>query len=782
MKKRQYSAFRVLFILVGLFPCLALGQVTTSVLSQGQFYKIAVGGPGIYKIDAAFLTGTAGINAGQIATQKITLWTNGGGVLPQLTTAPRIDDLKEVTMYGVGTADGTLDAGDYFLFYAEGPDSWSYNEQQQRFRKTKNIYDSRNHYFICISDRTATGIPQRGSLSQGDIKVTTYDAYASVDEDKVNLLGKYRPPGSGQQWFGDEFSVTRQRQYSVTLPAVVSGNQVTWLADFAGRSDDATSVSVELNGNKITKAISGVSTGNGEADYARVVRLSGSYSASTDVQNIIVSYPQNSGASSGWLDFVEVQGVCNLKYSGSPLVFRSLASRQVGSTTYSISGLTGNEQIWDITDAQRPVNQAYAYEVASARHEFSIANDSVLHEFIVFTPGNGFSAPTGIGSVPNQNLHGIQDADLVIIYHPDFEAAVMRLADHRLQHNGYLVEAVPVGAVMNEFAGGGSDVTAIRDFARMLKSRSGRFKFLLLFGDGSYDVRHLNTDQTNESFIPVYETVESMNPIRAFPSDDYFALLSDDEGSDLRGALDISVGRIPVSNLTEANQVVDKILHYDLSSSVLGDWRTRITYVADDEDGNQHLLQTEDVANTQQTIYPVYNQRKIYLDAYQQVITPGGQRYPDVNAAINNAMQNGSLILNYFGHGGPAGWTQERVLGNADIQSWTNYNRLPVIITATCSFTAFDEPSLRSAGELVLLNPSGGAIALLTTTRAVYSSDNKRLTSEVFERILLENAGSDLALGEVMMLAKNANHTDTVNINARKFALIGDQSINLAIP
>jgi hypothetical protein len=288
-----------------------------------------------------------------------------------------------------------------------------------------------------------------------------------------------------------------------------------------------------------------------------------------------------------------------------------------------------------------------------------VENDSALHEFVVFTPGNGFAAPTGIGAVPNQNLHGILNADLVIIYHPDFEAAVMRLADHRLQHNGYLVESVPIGAVMNEFAGGGNDVTAIRDFARMLKSRSSRFKYLLLFGDGSYDIRHLNTDQSDENFIPVYETVESLDPIRAFPSDDYFALLSDEEGADLKGALDIGVGRIPVSTLAEANQVVDKILHYDLSSSVLGDWRTRITYVADDEDGNQHLSQTEDVANTQQTVYPIYNQRKIYLDAYQQVITPGGQRYPDVNAAINDAMQSGSLILNYFGHGGPAGWSQE---------------------------------------------------------------------------------------------------------------------------
>jgi hypothetical protein len=358
----------------------------------------------------------------------------------------------------------------------------------------------------------------------------------------------------------------------------------------------------------------------------------------------------------------------------------------------------------------------------------------------------------------------------------------MKLANHRLQHNGYLVETISTDALMNEFGGGGQDPTAIRDFARMLKSRSSRFRFLLLFGDGSYDMRHINPDQSDDNFIPVFETWESLNPIRAFPSDDYYALLSDDEGGDLKGAIDIAVGRIPVSTIEEANACVDKLRHYDIGSSTFGDWRLGITYVADDEDSNTHLQQTEDVANMQQTAHGEYNVRKIYLDAYQQISSPGGERYPDVNAAINDAMQKGMLILNYFGHGGPAGWSQERVLGIPDIQSWTNLNKLPLLVTATCSFTPYDEPSLQSAGELTFLNPSGGAVSLLTTVRAVYSSSNKRLTSEVFERILLEDDGGKYTIGEVMVLAKNSNPQDTVDVNARKFAIIGDPSLKLAIP
>ncbi|HLF62440.1 MAG TPA: type IX secretion system sortase PorU [Saprospiraceae bacterium] len=755
-------------------------QTSTSVLSQGQFYKIAVSEPGIYKLDASFLNGTAGIDLSQTPANKITLWTNGGGVLQQLTTAPRIDDLREVAMHGVGIADGKVDASDYFLFYAEGPDHWTYTPSDGKFHKTKNIYDTQNYYFICVSDRIATAILSRTSLGEGEMTISQFDDYQSIEVDRVNLLGKFRPPGSGQRWFGDEFSTTRQRDYEITFPNIVTAADVLCTMEFAGRCDESTQISAEFNSNTFNASISGVATGEVEADFARIIRLTDVYSATEDRQSIRISYPQISATSSGWLDFIELQARRQLLFNGAPLQFRSIETQDLNSAEYVLSGLSGTEVIWDITDPQRPITQEYFFDGGNGR--YAVTSDGLMREFISFLPANNFPTPSPIGVVPNQNLHGIQDADLVILYHPDFVEPALRLAQHRLEHNGYLVETISIDALMNEFAGGGQDATAIRDFARMLKARSPRFRFLLLFGDGSYDMRHFNQDQTDENFIPVFETAESMNPIRSFPSDDYFALLSDDEGKDLKGAIEIAVGRFPVSTPEEANAVVNKIIQYDTNPAMHGDWRLGIAYVADDEDSNQHLQQTEDVANTQMSTHAKYNVRKIYLDAFQQMNTPGGDRYPDVNAAINAAIQQGTLILNYFGHGGPAGWTQERVLGIPDIQSWTNFTRLPLFITATCSFTPYDEPSLESAGEMVFLNPSGGAIGLLTTVRAVYSSSNKRLTSEVFERILLEENGGQLTIGEVMVLAKNSNHQDTVDVNARKFAIIGDASMKLAIP
>jgi hypothetical protein len=617
-------------------------------------------------------------------------------------------------------------------------------------------------------------------MGSGEIQISDFDHYVAIDEDRVNLLGKFRPPGSGQRWFGDEFSTTRVREYSVEIPNIVPGSTLLWTMDFAGRCDETSQVGIDINGSTFSGSIGPVATGEVEADFAKISRLSGTTEADNNQLNVRISYPPTAAASSGWLDFVELQAKRRLQYGNDPLIFRSIVSRDYATAQYIITGVSSSEVLWDITNPQTPIRQQFGLNGTTTT--FGVETNGLIQEFVLFSPTQNFPTPVGVGSVANQNIHGLQDADLVIIYHRDFEEAALRLAAHRLEHNGYLVEAIPVDLIMNEFAGGGQDPTAIRDFARMLKSRSSRFRWLLLMGDGSYDMRHLNQDQADKNFIPVFETVESMHPIKSFPSDDYFALLSDEEGFDLKGAIEIAVGRIPVSTPEEANNMVSKIIHYDTHPATHGDWRLDLTYVADDEDGNQHLVQTEDVANTQQALHSKYNIRKIYLDAYQQMNSPGGDRYPDVNAAINAAVQQGSLILNYFGHGGPSGWTQERVLGIPDIQSWTNLNKLPLFITATCSFTPYDEPSIESAGEQVLLNPAGGAIALLTTVRAVYSSSNKRLTSEVFERILLEDGPGQLSIGEVMVLAKNSNHQDTVDVNARKFAIIGDPSLKIVIP
>ena len=199
------------------------------------------------------------------------------------------------------------------------------------------------------------------------------------------------------------------------------------------------------------------------------------------------------------------------------------------------------------------------------------------------------------------------------------------------------------------------------------------------------------------------------------------------------GALDIAVGRLTVKNLDEAKNVVDKIIEYD--GPQYGDWRIRNAWVADDQDGGIHLNQNESMVTVAEREAGFINHNKIYFDAFPQVATPGGARYPQVTEAIDDQFDKGVLVLNYFGHGGPKGWAQERVLQLSDIQNWNNPGQYPLLITATCTFTAYDDPEIVSGGEEAFLRERSGAIALYSTVRPGYRPDNRRLVDAVFNEI-----------------------------------------------
>ena len=334
--------------------------------------------------------------------------------------------------------------------------------------------------------------------------------------------------------------------------------------------------------------------------------------------------------------------------------------------------------------------------------------------------------------------------------------------------------------IYNQYAAGRMDPTAIRNYIRDLYRNETNLRYVLLLGDASYDYRYLLPEFPNENLVPTFETKESLDPLLAFPSDDYFALLDDGEDGRLRGDLDVAIGRLIVRNAAEAGNVVDKIIRYDNAERSAGSWRTRLAFVADDEDNNLHINDADRIAEEVASSYPLFNQSKIYLDAFVQESTPGGNRYPSATKQLNQTVEQGAIVLNFLGHGGPFGWTQERVLKVDDITNWSNRDRLPLIITATCSFTGFDDPALTTAGEAALLQPNGGGIALFTTVRSVFASKNFRLTQSVFREIFEKEKGQYLPIGEVMRRAKNNIPND--NTNARKFFMIGDPSMRLNIP
>ncbi|HXP50167.1 MAG TPA: C25 family cysteine peptidase, partial [Bacteroidia bacterium] len=349
-------------------------------------------------------------------------------------------------------------------------------------------------------------------------------------------------------------------------------------------------------------------------------------------------------------------------------------------------------QLWDITNPQNVQSVNLSSSLGHAR--FVLPTDS-LKQFITFT-GNKYLTPTNFGLVPTQNLHAYSQADLLIIANPQYYSQALQLAAFHRSHDSMTVQVATTTQVYNEFSSGAQDPVAIRDFCRMFYTRqtnySNSLKYLLLYGDGSYDPKSRMSNNSN--YVVTYESDNSFDPTNSYVTDDFYAVLDSNMGNlDLGNySLDIGVGRLTVDNLTESQTVLNKIISYETNSGEpaavstsccnpqtqynMGNWRNTVCFIAHDGDGDIHVEEADQLSTMVDTSYYNLNVNKIYLDAYPMVQTPGGPRFPDVNAAIDNQMNQGLLIINYTGHGGQLGLAVSRVLTFDDIYSWNNINKL----------------------------------------------------------------------------------------------------------
>ncbi|MVT07532.1 type IX secretion system sortase PorU [Chitinophaga sp. ysch24] len=729
-----------------------------SVLAEGTWFKLAVTREGIYKIDKALLS-SMGISGG---LNTIRLYGTGGQMLPESNAAARYDDLPEVAL---------MEEGDYLLFYAPGPHSWSYRTGS--FFHSANLYSDTSYYFL----RTGAG-GRRISTDQGvpanTLAVSSFDYRNFYENDSLNFLA------SGKQWWGTVFNSAQPlRRIDFTLPVTPASLKVD--ARVAARGFGNSSFAVDVNGsNAGTLSLSAVS-GNIFESYASVA--SGSFTATPSGTSIPVTLRFTPGGSGGqgWLDYLVVSGRCPLQLPAQePLFFRDAASVNANQTAlFTLANANSQTVVWDITDPLQPVR--ITTKLTGSTLSFS-RDCSVLHEYAAFA-GQGYQAPRYTGPVANQDLHGIEAADMLIITTPALQSAASRLAAWHSSHDGLTTRVVNAGDIYTEFASGSPDPVAIRDFVKMCYDRGG-LKYLLLFGDASYDYKHRLSNNTN--MVPTWQSAVSTDPIYAYPSDDFFGFLDDADDINDNGRqnlLDIAIGRLPVQSAADANIAVNKIIRYHDPAS-FGRWQQHITFVADDGDANLHLQDAESMSTIAAQQWPAGNINKIYLDAYPKVADAGGSRYPAVNAAIAEDIYNGTLIWNYTGHGSYTRLAEEVIMEESSLSTWKNAGKLPLFITATCDFAPFDNPAYTSLGEKVLLKENGGGIALMTTTRAVFSASNKVLNANYLQQLLTPGPdGRMLTLGQAAMEAKNQTYITYTDIpNNRKFQLLGDPALTLAFP
>jgi len=750
-----------------------------SVLATGSWFRIAVEESGIHKITYQQLESLGIPNP---ATVRV--YGSGARQLPEKYSDGSIDDLQAVPVHMEKGGDGLFGPGDYILFYARGPVHWEYSPDEELFLHRLHRFSWKGHYFLTSGTGEADApAPVELSSAAAAQTVTHYDFRDFVEEETYNLIK------SGKEWYGDNFNVDLEHHYPFTLPGRESGEPVRIRVRAAARANVTSTFSVSASAQALGElSCQATNLSNYTATYAYETTQVYSYLPQQDNVTVSLEYNRPDANAEGWLNSITVHGRSPLTLSGDQVAFRDVRSTGMDQVSeFRVGNSNANTVIWEVTDPEQPGLVNHALQGSEA--VFRLETDE-MREFVAFDKSGDFPTPEmsgeGLGEVQNQDLHGLGHPDMVIIAPEIFLEEAERLAEHRRSTDGLEVAVVQQQQVFNEFSSGTPDVTAIRNFMKMFYDRSegteDYCRYLLLFGDGSYDNRNLTAN--NPNLILTYQSDNSLSPTRSYVSDDFFGLLDTDE-SMISGLMDIGIGRLPASTVEEAEDLVDKIIAYS-NPDKQGEWRNQLCFIGDDQDINIHMKQADELATYVRTNYPAYNINKIYLDAYQQEELATGPRYPDATRAINDQVNRGALIVNYTGHGGPNGLAHEKITTTNDILSWTNRNRLPLFMTATCEFSRYDEYDhkqdleITSAGEEVLLNTEGGGIALFTTTRLVYSGPNHELNEHFYEVVFEKHDnGESYRLGDIILYSKNSTGS---GINKRNFTLLGDPSMKLAYP
>ena len=728
-----------------------------SVLNSGKWVKIQVAEDGIYKLTAADLK-----KMGFSNLDKVAVYGYGGWPLDEDFSTTYIDDVPEVAVWR---------SADYLLFYGKGPRKWEYSTSDKSFIHTNNPYSNYGYYFVTEKETAGRTMEKAASAAGATLQVTTFDDYVLHEEELVSVNS------SGRELYGESFTSTLSRDFTISVPGITNDEGKATLS-FISRGNGT--ITMNVDGNAL---ISGsVSVPSDEYEVARELYRERAWMADKgETVKVNIGY-STTGHKNVHLNYFRLQMKRQLKVYDNYTFFRSLSARG-NASRFVIQGADASTLVFDVTDGVNP--QQMETSLNGTELSFSIPASASLREFVVVKPSQ-IKAPVTVGEVANQNLHALPQQDMIIIAQPNFTTQAERLAEAHRTKDNLTVRVVTPESIYNEFSSGTPDATAYRRFMKMFYDRktseADAPKYLLLFGDGSFDNRKLTSawksvDMSN--MLLTYQTENSLSS-QSYVIDDYFGFLDDaDNKKSLQNKkLCLGIGRFPIRTVEQATQMVDKVISY-MENRNTGSWKNNLCFMADDgsnTDGfmTEHMEFADQLAGYVESEHPEFLVNKLYYDAYKKDMTAG--TYPDVRSGLQKLLKDGLLLFNYTGHGGTTALSDEKVLTQTDINQFT-YTHLPVWVTATCDFTRFDDLNT-SAGEDVFLNKSSGGIALFTTVRVAYSRPNFPINDNVIRNLFERNNGRRRTLGEVMQATKNT----LSSVYKLGFCLIGDPAVKMAYP
>lgn len=742
-----------------------------SILSDGKWIKIGVTESGVYKIDKNFFLDND-LSIENIDPNRIQIFGSGyNGSLPQINYKSNLIQPVELESSFHGNDDNYFDDGEYLYFFLNSSDRVYFDTINNVMSSQKNIYSDTSYYLISYNLNERKKINERILTSSYDSTTSVANNFFHYENDFYSIIQ------SGREWFGSIFSSGESQ--NIDLFEIEDDSRIDLEISLISRSTVESSFSIFFNEQLVSKKDMGLIKDKiyGEKYKKEIAKYS--FNGNTNNNNLINLKYDGLASAISYLDYIKLNSLIPLNYKNEQIKFyikpsqNNLIFRQNINSSNQIS-------VWDITDPYK-ISEHEITKADDSDYFFTYSNEKFQNK-IAFKK-EALDYPRFIKVLENSDILDHNNPDLLIITHKKFIEQAERLKKLRESKDLLNVEIQTVDDVYNQFSSGNLDVSSIRNYIKYVYNTSSKnLKYVLLFGDCSYDYKHRVPNNTN--LIPIYQSYNSSNNIYSFASDDYYGFLDNDEGVWLESTsgdhdLEVSIGRIPSRNKDEAKEYVDKLVRYSQERNLLGDWKKNIYLVADDGDGNVHQNDAETHFDYLNEFAGEYDIKKIYLDNYEQKLVDGVIVSEEARNKLNNAIENGSLILNYIGHGNEFLWTEEKILDENSIYSWENRVKLPLIITATCEFGKFDDPLITSGGEMLLNKGNGGAIALLTTTRPVFSQTNFRLNNQFYRNVFKKENGNYLRLGDIFKFTKNNSLSGPIN---RNFSLLGDPSLLLIYP
>ena len=779
MKKRNILVVAITMLTL-FFSQSALAQDNTyqSVLSEHTWYRLSVTKEGAHRLDYASLQ-AMGIDMNILNPSQIRLFGNPSGALPEKNSDSRPDDLTELAICVTGADDGSFDEDDLVLFYGQEPTRWVLVDNgKMTYQRERNYYSDTTYYYLCVDSGTeGLRIGEKASLTL-DGATTIITEFPDFFWHEEELFSPY---SIGQNWFGERISSEDSTLViPFVFPNLVKTKALRVRSQVLGRiAKNSLYYNVWIKDNHV--ADNERINNYGDRQYGKLSSLDRQILLDSDTATFELSLVNNPEASL-YLDYVEIYGWRLLKRSSSNFLFRLMPS-QFGHNKSAIwvQNTNADYWLWDVTSPLQPMVQE---GVLSADNFVFATDEKAEKRYVLFKPSSAYPIAKWT-PLRNQNVHGIRQVDNLILTSTLFLEQAKALANYHAEHDDLTSAVADVNEIYNEFSTGIPDPSGIRDFVRMVYRRSeGRLKYLTLFGRASFDFRNINGYGKN--FVPTYETKEDPQKELSFCTDDFFALMDEQEGLNSRGHVDIGVGRISVSTVEEAETMLRKIRHYDDLAASHGEWKTDYLLSADDEVWN-YVDYAEVHYRMLDTLSPALTAKKVYCGAYPVVNTSSGVEIPGANEDLMRAFDKGLLAVLYNGHGGVKGLTGDNVFTNADIASLTNYDRMPFVYAATCEFTKYDNPLLVSAGEELFLNPHGGCVALFSCCRPTFGHHNHRQTKSLLSALTqCDESGKPLRYGDIICMAKSnpLNFDSQIadsNLNIR-FVFLGDPVLRFPMP